>query len=182
LGKVTGRLDVSGLPSGTGQPGVGQAPWVWAECHVEGDDVVVRLKGWRRVLATRATLRFAVSSIVRIEHDPLARAHVRSGLRNWKRHGQGMWRLGVYHGFDGWSFWSIGVGRNAVLMECSGERFRYVVVEVADPELTVREILAAAARLGSGASGGAVSAPGEQSPLPRKAGPREPEVPRGGEE
>ena len=125
------------MPSGTGQPGVGQAPWVWAECHVEGDDVVVRLKGWRRVLATRATLRFAVSSIVRIEHDPLARAHVRSGLRNWKRHGQGMWRLGVYHGFDGWSFWSIGVGRNAVLMECSGERFRYVVVEVADPELTV---------------------------------------------
>ena len=177
MGEVAGRLEVS-----SSQSGAGRAPRVWAECHLEGDKVVVRLKGWRSLLATRSSLRFDLASIVRVEHDPLARAHVRSSLRNWRHHGQGLWRLGVYHGFDGWSFWSIGVGRNAVLMECSGERFRYVVVEVADPELTVREILAAAARLGSGASGGAVSAPGEQSPLPRKAGPREPEVPRGGEE
>ena len=46
---------------------------------------------------------------------PWPAPHVRSGLRNWKRHGQGMWRIGIYHGIDGWSFWSIGVGRNAVL-------------------------------------------------------------------
>jgi len=114
----------------------------------------VRLSGWRRVLATKSRLSFSLASITRIEHDPLARAHVRSGLRNWKRHGQGLWRIGVYHGIDGWSFWSIGLGHNAVLIECSGERFRYVVIEVADPVATVREIRAAAARVTSRIPGG----------------------------
>ena len=123
-----------------------------------GDEVVVRLKGWRRVLATRSEVRFSLESVTRVEHDPLARAHVRSGLRNWHRHGQGIWRIGIYHGIDGWSFWSIGIGRNAVLMECSGERFRYVVVEVADPGPTVGEIRAAAGRLTREIPGGLGSA------------------------
>ncbi len=99
---------------------------------------------------------------------------MRSGLRNWKRHGQGLWRIGVYHGIDGWSFWSIGVGRNAVLIECSGERFRYVVIEVADPVATVREIRAAAAR--------ATARPqvGSDAASPAATGRDEPEIaPRG---
>jgi hypothetical protein len=113
---------------------------------VESDQVLVRVSGWRRILATRSALSFPVASVVRIEHDPLARAHVKVGLRQWRKHGSGVWRAGVYHGLDGWSFWSIGLGRNAVLIECSGQRFRFVVVEVADPAETVREIRTAAAR------------------------------------
>ena len=120
-------------------PGVGRVPWVWGQLEVEQDRVVVRLSGWRRVLATKTTMSFPLASIARVEHDPMARSHVRSGLRNWRKHGQGIWRLGIYHGIDGWSFWSIGVGRNAVLIECSGEHFRYVVVEVGDPARTVKE-------------------------------------------
>ena len=49
---------------------------IWGQCGVEGDQVVVYLRGWRRVVATRGTIRFPLSSVVRIEHDPLARAHV----------------------------------------------------------------------------------------------------------
>jgi hypothetical protein len=97
---------------------------------VESDQVLVRVSGWRRILATRSALSFPVASVVRIEHDPLARAHVKVGLRQWRKHGSGVWR----------------VGRNAVLIECSGQRFRFVVVEVADPAETVREIRTAAAR------------------------------------
>jgi uncharacterized protein (TIGR03083 family) len=113
---------------------------------VDGAELVVRLSGWRKLLATKGEVRFPLASITRVEHDPLARSHVRTGLRNWRRHGQGIWRLGIYHGIDGWSFWSIGVGRNAVLIECSGQHFRFVVVEVADPGRTVREIRAGVAR------------------------------------
>ncbi len=120
---------------------------IWGECKVEGDDVVVNLRGWRRVLATRGTVRLPLASIVRVDHDPSARAHVKTGLHQWRKHGQGVWRVGTYHGLDGWSFWSIGLGRNAVLIECSGGRFRHVVIEVRDPKLTVREIRVAAARV-----------------------------------
>ncbi len=114
---------------------------------MQGDHVVVVLHGWRRVLAVRGTVRLPVASIVRVDHDPSARAHVKTGLRQWRNHGQGVWRIGTYHGLDGWSFWSIGLGRNAVLIECSGERFRYVVIEVADAQHTVSEIRSAAAKV-----------------------------------
>ena len=94
--------------------------WSGGSAASRASEVVVRVSGWRRVLATKGTLRFPLASIVRIDHDPLARAHVKIGLRQWRKHGSGVWRLGVYHGLDGWSFWSIGLGRNAVLIECSG--------------------------------------------------------------
>ena len=175
MGKVAGRLEVS-----TSAPGVGRTPWVWAQCNVEGDEVVVRLSGWRRVLATKSMLRFALASVVRAEHDPLPRAHVRSGLRNWRRRGQGVWRLGIYHGIDGWSFWSIGVGRNAVLIECSGERFRYVVVEVADPERTVREIRAAVESVAQRTAGGLGTSPPPTGPRPRNRGDRQDRAPGAG--
>jgi hypothetical protein len=131
---------------------------------VEGDQVVIRLSGWRKILATKSSLRFPLASIVRIDHDPLARAHVKTGLRQWRQHGQGVWRLGVYHGLDGWSFWSIGLGRNAVLIECSGERFRYVVIEVADAPRTVRELRAAAARVTRRIAGGVEAGPPPLAP------------------
>ncbi len=143
---------------------------------MEGDEVVVRLSGWRRLLATSSGFSFPLAAVVRVEHDPLARAHVRSGLRNWRRHGQGVWRMGVYHGFDGWSFWSMGVGRNAVLIECFGERFRYVVVEVADPAATVREIRSAAALVRPGEGGGPDQGPPEAQAPRRRSESRGPDA------
>lgn len=163
--------------------GAGKSPQTWGQLLVEGDRVVVRLSGWRKVAATRSNMSLSLASITRIEHDPLARAHVRSGLRNWKRHGQGLWRLGVYHGIDGWSFWSIGLGRNAVLIECSGERFRYVVIEVADPAGSVREIRAAVARVTSRVPGGLdVGSPFGPRPSAPEIGPRGPDAPEKGKE
>jgi len=153
------------MSPGAGAPASQRAPWIWGECFVEEERVVVRVRGWRRVLATRGTVAFLLSSVVRIDHDPLARAHVRVGLRRWRKHGAGIWRLGVYHGFDGWSFWSIGLGRNAVLIECSGERHRFVVVEVADPKATVREIRTAAGRVTQRIPGGVDSHPVAPGPL-----------------
>ena len=177
MGEVTGRLEVSGSV-----PGERRAPMIWGECTLEGDGVVVRLHGWRRVLAAKGTIRFPLTSIVRVEHDPLARAHVKTGLRQWRKHGQGVWRLGTYHGLDGWSFWSIGLGRNAVLLECSGERLRYVVIEVADAKGTVQEIGLAAARaslrpgVGPGSS---LAAPGR---APKRRERRDEQEPATGED
>ncbi len=159
MGEVTGRLEVSG-PG----PELHRAPAIWGECRVEGDEVVVQLRGWRRIVATRGTLRLPLASIVRVDHDPSARAHVKIGLRQWRKHGQGVWRVGTYHGLDGWSFWSIGLGRNAVLIECSGERFRYVIIEVADARATVREIRLAVGRATRRVPGGLGSDPARPRP------------------
>lgn len=147
---------------------------MWGECLVEGDEVVVRLSRWRKLFATKSEIKVPLSSVSRIEHDPAARSHVRTGLRKARRHGGGLWRIGVYHGLDGWSFWSVGMGRNAVLMECSGQRFRFVVIEVADPACTVREVRSGLARVaGAGRSGQEAAGPapgaGTEGGAPRGA-------------
>jgi hypothetical protein len=120
-------------------------------------------------------------SIVRIDHDPSARAHVTTGFHQWRKHGQGVWRVGTYHGLDGWSFWSIGLGRNAVLIECSGERLRYVVIEVADAERTVREIRVAAGKETGAGAGGLQASPAVPARGPRRRDRRDQNGPATGE-
>ena len=118
-------------------------PLVWGSLEVEGEELVARVTGWRSVVAMRRRLAVPLSSILRVEHDPAVRAHVRAKLR--RRGGQsGLMRVGPYHSLDGWSFWSVGLGRNAVVVETEGERYRYVIVEVADPAGTVSAITEAA--------------------------------------
>lgn len=118
-------------------------PAVWGEVTVEEGELLVRLRGWRAVLAMKKTLSLPVSTIVRAEVDPQPRLHVRAKLR--KRAGRsGLFRLGTYHSLDGWSFWAIGLGRNAVVVETDGARYRFVVVEVASPEATAATLRQAA--------------------------------------
>lgn len=122
-------------PFGTG----GRPPKVWASVVVEDEDVVVALGGWRAALAMKRRLRIPLARVLRVEHDAQPRLHVRAKLR--KRAGQtGMFRLGSYHSLDGWSFWAIGLGRNAVVIETTGAPYRFVVVEVEEPYETVAAI------------------------------------------
>ncbi|MGO9197751.1 MAG: hypothetical protein ACLQK4_11585 [Acidimicrobiales bacterium] len=118
-------------------------PKLWGSIELEGDEVAVRLSGWRSVWAMKRRLAVPLSEVVSVEHDPAARLHIQAKLRH--RSGQtGVFRVGPYHSLQGWSFWSIGLGRNAVVIESSGPRYRFLVVEVEDPASTVDEIRRAA--------------------------------------
>ena len=150
---------MSGLPPRSGSeefggflPGSGYAPLpsrsdrkpkVWGAIRVDGDTVVAELGGWRAVAALKRRVELPVTSVVRVVHDPACREHVQAKLR--KRAGRsGVVRVGVYHSIDGWSFWSVGMGRNAVVVESEGTRYRFVVIEVADPAAVVDELRRAA--------------------------------------
>ncbi|MGO9559198.1 MAG: hypothetical protein ACLPQS_05075 [Acidimicrobiales bacterium] len=118
-------------------------PRVWGSLVVEGDQVVVKLNGWRSLMAVKRTLAIPLSTVIAVSHDPSARLHVRTRLR--KRGGRtGVFRIGAYHSPDGWSFWSVGLARHAVVVEASGARYRFLVVEVADPASTLEMIRLAA--------------------------------------
>ena len=139
------RRDASDLPVITPIPSRrDRPPKAWATIEVAGGDVVVRLSGWRRVWAVTSKLVIPAGNVVDVAHDPEARAHVRAKLRRSAAR-TGVMRLGAYHSLQGWSFWAIGLGRNAVVITTSGVRFRHVVVEVEDPAATVREVEEAAA-------------------------------------
>lgn len=132
-------------------------PKVWGTLAVEGEKVVARVSGWRALASLMSRAEVPLESVVRVVHDPQVRAHVRTKLR--KRAGQsGFVRVGPYHSVEGWSFWSVGLARNAVLVETTGARWRFIVIEVEDPKATVAELAAAvSARTGSDPSRSAES-------------------------
>ena len=119
-------------------------PKVWATVTVDGDSLVVRLQGWRAIWAAKRTLRVPMASGVRVEHDPGAYAHIKTKLRNTRRVRSTTFKLGAQHSVDGWSFWACGLARNAVVVETSGTRYRFIVAEVADPVSVVRIVRKAA--------------------------------------
>lgn len=127
------------LGAGSVPPRRVREPKVWGELAVEGEAVVARLRSWRMVVAFKRKVSVPLSSVVGVRRDPEVRAHVRAKLR-MRASRSGMMRLGVYHSMDGWSFWAVGLARNAVVVETSGTRFRFVVVEVADPLAKVEEL------------------------------------------
>jgi hypothetical protein len=124
----------------------------WARVDVAEDFLEVRLSGWRSVLALRRRLRVPLSAVASLQHSSRAYVLVPTSIRLRRRSRPHLWRLGVYRGRSGWSFWSCGLGRGAVVIETQGYRFRFVVVEVSDPGAVIRRLEAALA--GRKAEGG----------------------------
>jgi hypothetical protein len=117
-------------------------PKVWGTVTVEDDSLVVVLEGWRAVWAAKRRLQVPLSAVIAVEHDPGAYSHIKTRLRGARRTRNTTFKLGAQHSADGWSFWACGLARNAVVLETVGVRYRFVVVEVADPAslvLTVRK-------------------------------------------
>ena len=124
------------------------------EVRVEGGSIVVELRGWRRAVAMQRGVSVPVDAVVSAAPDPFPRGAVGVGPRKPRqRQIGGAFRYGTYHGVHGWAFWAIGSGRGSVVVELSRGRYRFLVVEVADPAGLVAEIESAKRNLGSGGAG-----------------------------
>jgi hypothetical protein len=119
-------------------------PKVWATVAIEDDSLVVRLEGWRAVWAAKRTLIVPLTAVISVQHDPGVYVHVRTRMRSVRRAATTTFKLGAQHSADGWSFWACGLARNAVVVETTGVRYRYIVVEVADPASSVTTLRDAA--------------------------------------
>ncbi len=118
-------------------------PKQWADVTVESESIVVRLSGWRRVWAVKSAIRIPLGSVTSAVHEPDAYLKVPARLRPRAPVAGSTFRVGSYHSLDGWSFWCCGSGRNSVVIGSEG-RYRFVVVEVLEPEALASTIRAAA--------------------------------------
>lgn len=144
MGLLGGRASNDGMPVAPVVRSSRKPPYIWGSMEVEGDSLVVRLEGWRAVWAVKRVLRLPVSSLVGVMHDPAAYQRISTRLRKSRGSRSTLFKLGSQHGQDGWSFWACGWARNAVVVETTGARYRFVIVEVADPPAVVRAVSQAA--------------------------------------
>ncbi|MDA8061526.1 MAG: hypothetical protein M0T80_03660 [Actinomycetota bacterium] len=137
--------------------------------RVEGGRIVVELRGWRRAFAMQSGVSVPLSDVVSAVPDPFPRGTVGVGPRPpRRREAIGVFRYGTYHGVHGWAFWAIDSGKGSVVVELSAGRYRFLVVEVADPAALAAAIGSAKQALRGTREGGHEAEEGPALPPPRQ--------------
>jgi hypothetical protein len=106
---------------------------------ISDDKLIIDVQGLHKIWAMRSRLEIPVDHITAVRRAADERP---SGLRWPGTFVPGLITAGTYYGGDGKPvFWDVQNHENAIAIELHDESFSTVIVEVADPEATVREIL-----------------------------------------
>jgi hypothetical protein len=108
-------------------------------------EVVIRLRGWDKVLAMRGTLRIPLSHVRQVRARPEEGRFDDVIVDTWR--GMGTYfpfklAAGVVHLADGPSFYSVRHPERAIALDLDGEAMRHVVLEIdgESPESVVQRI------------------------------------------
>lgn len=123
------------------------------EIHVRGDEVEVEVLGLHRLWALKGSLRVPLSAVRGARVDPEAARGWWKGIRAPGTHVPGLIVAGTYYRNGERTFYDVVHAERAVVVELEGQRYDRLVVEVADPEETVRRLRAAAGRTRKGRCG-----------------------------
>jgi hypothetical protein len=110
------------------------------ELSIERDDLVVDVRGWSRLWTLRRRLRIPLSRIKAVRADPEALRGWWKGWRLLGTHVPGVIVAGAFHRRGGREFWDVRRGHHAVTIELESDRYRRLVVDVADPPTVVATI------------------------------------------
>jgi hypothetical protein len=109
---------------------------------IEGDQLVATLTGWDRLWALSGGVRAPLRTVAGVRRDPVA-ARRPDGLRIPGSYIPGILTAGSYWrpGRPGvWSFWCVHDPNQAIVVDLTEGRYRRWVLQVADPDATVRSI------------------------------------------
>jgi hypothetical protein len=106
---------------------------------ISGDKLIVEVLGLHKIWALKNRLEIPVDHISSVRHAPEERAR---GIRLPGTFIPGLITAGTYYEGGGKRvFWDVHDHEKAVAIELHDEKFAAVIVEVADPEATIRNIL-----------------------------------------
>jgi len=114
------------------------------DLKMENGQVLLEVRGWSRVLTLKHRLQFpyvAVRDIHRAGPDLVRR--LGRGLRLMGINLPGVLTAGTFHHRRHYSFWDVRNPSRAVVVELAGERYFQLVVEVENPDATIREMRSA---------------------------------------
>jgi hypothetical protein len=114
-----------------------------ATVTTDGIDMRVELHGWERAWAMRRRIVVPLGWVASIERSDPKEAMRPRGLRAPGSYLPRVIAAGSYWTRRGWSFWSVRHRDRAVAIRLREGRYRKIVVDVDDPDATVREVGAA---------------------------------------
>lgn len=103
--------------------------------------LLLEVRGWSRLWTLKHRLQFPLIAIRDVHSaTPTLFRRLRKGLRLGRINIPGLMTAGVFRHHRRYSFWNVRHPTKAVVIELVGERYARLIVEVADPENTVREM------------------------------------------
>jgi hypothetical protein len=105
---------------------------------IDGSTLVLEVEGLDKLWSLRSRLEVPLVNVLAIRADPHATRGWFDGLKVAGSFIPGVLTAGTFYERDGLVFWDVHEPANAVAIELAHERYRRLIVEVADPAATVR--------------------------------------------
>jgi hypothetical protein len=104
---------------------------------IDGDRVVFEIEGFDKLWAFRGRLEIPLAHVSGVEHDPEQVGRWWHGVKLLGTDLPGLFAAGrfVYHGEL--VFWDVHSPANAIVVTLDHERYKKLIIEVADPDTTV---------------------------------------------
>lgn len=113
-----------------------------AQLRVDGDTLMVRLSIVDTMLSVRSSMRFPLAAVQRVYVDHTVAEEPR-GVKAPGTYVPGVLTMGTFHCEGVKTFWNIRRGAQAIVVELDGQKIDRLVIEQANPDEIVDNILTA---------------------------------------
>ena len=103
------------------------------EIRVEGERVVLEVEGWDKLWSLRSRLEIPLEHVRVARWDPQPAMGWFEGLKLAGTDVPNLFRAGTFYQDGGLVFWDVLHPERTIVLELEHERYRKLVVEVADP-------------------------------------------------
>lgn len=110
------------------------------EISIFDGNLIFEVEGLDKLWSLKSRLVIPTGHVIRIYADPEIARHWWKGLRLLGTHVPGVISAGTFYQHGEWIFWDVHDPENAVAVELRDERYKKLIVEVADPAGTVARI------------------------------------------
>ena len=100
---------------------------------VEGNRVVFNVEGFDQLWALRSRLEIPLAHVISVEADPGQVGRWWHGLKLWGTDVPGLFAAGTFYYHGELVFWDVRDTARTIIVSLAHERYKKLVVEVADP-------------------------------------------------
>jgi hypothetical protein len=116
------------------------------EITIEGDRAIFEVQGWDKLWSLRSQLEIPLSHIKGAHADPQPAMGWFQGLKIAGTGVPNIFRAGTFYQQGELVFWDVKEPAKTIVIELEHEKYRKLIIEVADPEREVQKIRASSGK------------------------------------
>jgi len=112
------------------------------EITIDGNNIIFEVEGWDKVWSLRSKLTIPLAHIKDAYSDPEPAMGWFDGLKISGTAVPHIFRAGTFYQQGEWVFWDVHDPEKTIVIELEHERYKKLIIEVADPRQEVRKLKA----------------------------------------